>query len=180
MGCSKRNFDYCGRMSKAFTREDDADDEPVLPAPVSLLPPGTKNLLTPAGAERLRGELARLGDKRPPLFAKAAADRDAKRELAQLDQRIRQLQASLAQAEIVPPPQADAAAVQFGSTVTVRDSRGEESVYRIVGVDEADFARNEVSWLSPIAKALLNAKLGQRVTFKFPKGATELEVVRIS
>jgi len=167
-------------MSKAFTREDDADDEPVLPAPVSLLPAGTKNLVTPAGAERLRAELARLGDERPPLFAKAAADREVKRELAQLDQRIRQLQASLAQAEIVPPPQAGATTVQFGSTVTVRDSRGEESVYRIVGVDEADFARNEVSWQSPIAKALLNAKLGQRVPFKFPKGATELEIIRIS
>ena len=114
------------------------------------------------------------------MFAKAAADREAKRELAQLDQRILQLQASLAQAEIVPPPQAGATTVQFGSTVTVRDSRGEESVYRIVGVDEADFARNEVSWLSPIAKALLNAKLGQRVPFKFPKGATELEIIRIS
>ena len=167
-------------MSKAFTREDDADDSPVLPAPVSLLPPGTRNLLTPEGAERLRGELDRLGEKRPVFGPKAAEDREVKRELAQLDQRIRQLQASLASAEIVAPPPPGSDTVQFGATVTVRDTRGEESVYKIVGVDEADFSRNEVSWLSPIAKALLNAKLGQRVPFKFPKGATELEIVRIA
>lgn len=167
-------------MSKAFTREDDTEDEPVLPAPVSLLPPGTKNLLTPGGAERLRAELARLGEERPHLVAKAVDDREVKHELALLDQRIRLVQASLASAEIVPPPGPGTATVQFGATVTVRDGRGAESVYRIVGVDEADFARNEVSWLSPIAKALMHAKLGQRVPFKFPKGATELEVVRIS
>lgn len=166
-------------MSKAFTREDYADDGPVLPAPVPLLPPGTRNLLTPAGAQRLRMELARLGDERPALVARAAGDRDVKRELAQLDLRLRQLQASLANAEIVPPLPPGSHTVQFGSTVTVRDSRGDETVYRIVGVDEADFSRNDVSWLSPIAKALLNARFGQRVPFKFPKGATELEVARI-
>lgn len=167
-------------MSKAFTREDDDTDEPVLPAPVSLLPPGTKNYLTPDGAERLRAELARLNDERSGLLGRAARDPEVKREVAQLDQRIRYLQQSLANAEILRPPAPGAGKVQFGSTVTVRDGRGEESVYRIVGVDEADFAKNEVSWLSPIAKALMNAKLGQRVPFKFPKGATELEVIRIS
>lgn len=166
-------------MSKAFTREDDADEQPVLPAPVSLLPPGAKNYLTPAGAERLRGELVRLNDERSGLLGRAASDAEIKREVAQLDQRIRYLQQSLATAAIVDPPGLKAGKVQFGSTVTVRDSKGEESIYRIVGVDETDFARNEVSWLSPIAKALMNAKLGQKVPFKFPKGTTELEIVKL-
>lgn len=166
-------------MSKAFTREDDDDEQPVLPAPVSLLPPGTKNYLTAGGAERLRAELVRLNDERSALLVRAATDPEVKREVAQFDQRIRYLQQSLATAAIVDPPGAKAGKVQFGSTVTVRDGKGEESVYRIVGVDEADFERNEVSWLSPIAKALMNAKVGQRVPFKFPKGATELEVVKI-
>ena len=167
------------QMSKAFTREDDTPDEPVLPAPVSLLPPGVKNCLTAGGAERLRGELVRLNDERSGLLARAV-DPEAKREVAQLDQRIRYLQTSLATASIVDPPGAKAGKVQFGSSVTVRDARsGEESVYRIVGVDETDFEHNEISWLSPIAKALMNAKVGQKVPFKFPKGATELEVVKI-
>ena len=167
-------------MSKAFTREDDENEEPVLPTPVSLLPPGTKNFLTPGGAERLRAELVRLNDERSAMLGHAATDPEVKREVAQLDQRIRYLQQSLASAEIVQLPGAKADKVQFGSAVTVRDGHGVESIYRIVGVDEADFERNEVSWLSPIAKALMNAKLGQRVPFKLPKGATELEIIRIA
>ena len=79
----------------------------------------------------------------------------------------------------MPPAPGPLEQVRFGTTVTVRDGKGGESVYRIVGVDEADFSRNEVSWLSPIARALLNARLGQRVPFKFPSGATELEIVKI-
>lgn len=167
-------------MSKAFTREDDSSDLPALPPLVSPLPPGTRNYITAAGAARLRAEVAAmLAEQRPALVAAAGQDAEGKRELAQLDQRIRYLQQSLATAEVVPPSGA-ADKVQFGSTVVVRDRKGVESTYRIVGVDEADFARDEVSWLSPIARALMNAPLGSRVPFKFPTGATELEVVRIS
>ncbi|MBS0662158.1 MAG: GreA/GreB family elongation factor [Verrucomicrobia bacterium] len=167
-------------MSKAFTREDDETEEPVVPALVSPLPPGAKNYMTAEGAKRLRTELANmLDEKRPALAPAAATDPEAKRELAQLDQRIRYLQQSLSTAEIVPPTGTVPNQVAFGSTVTVRDTKGVTSVYRIVGVDEADFERNEVSWLSPIAKALMNARLGQKVPFKFPRGATELEVVKI-
>jgi transcription elongation factor GreB len=168
-------------MSKAFTREDDTSDEPVLPPLVSPLPAGAKNYLTAGGAERLRGELGRLvAVERPRLVAAAVHDPGTKRELAQLDQRIRYLQQSLATAEIVSAADGTAEHVRFGATVTVRDRKGVESVYRIVGVDEADFSRNEVSWLSPIARTLMHARLGQRVPFKFPSGATELEIVTIS
>ena len=165
-------------MSKAFTREDDDDDPSVLPALVSPLPPGAKNFMTAEGAERLRAEVARLTADRPKLAA-AATTADAKRDLAVLDQRLHYLRQSLTTAEIVAPSGPGATQVQFGCTVTVRDGRGAESAYRIVGVDEADYERNEVSWLSPIAKALMNAKVGQKVPFKFPKGATELEIVKI-
>jgi len=167
-------------MSKAFTREDDETEEPVVPPLISPLPPGAKNYMTPEGRERLRAELAsKLDNDRPPLVTAAVTDPEAKRELAQLDQHIRYLQQSLTTAEVVPATGAPPDQVTFGSRVTVRDTKGEESVYRIVGVDEADFERNEVSWLSPIARALMNARLGQRVPFKFPRGATELEIVRI-
>ncbi|MDB6167941.1 MAG: transcription elongation factor GreB [Verrucomicrobia bacterium] len=166
-------------MSKAFTREDDVSDIPVLPPLASPLPPGAKNFLTPGGVERLRQELTGLVDgERPRLLSASAGDPEAKRELAKLDQRIRYLQQSLASAEVVAL-NGESEQVRFGSTVTVRDSKGNESTYRIVGVDEADFSRNEVSWLSPIARALMNAKLGQKVPFKFPFGAAELEIVRI-
>lgn len=168
-------------MSKAFTRESD-DDVPELasvPRPSAQLPPGARNYLTIGGAQRLRAELEQmLQVERPPLAA-ATEDADARRRLRMLDQRIAQWQNSLQSAVIVPPPAAQEEQVRFGATVTVRQPNGEESSYRIVGVDETDIDRGWVSWLSPIAKALINARLGQRIRFKFPSGEAELEVVRI-
>lgn len=172
-------------MSKAFTREDDADDAPVLPRPVSLLPPGVRNYLTAAGARRLREELTRLAElERPRWLAQTgetgARGAEAKEELQRVEQRLAHLDQCLQSAEIVMPPPLPHDTVRFGATVTVRDPRGQETRYRIVGADEADFERDEVSWLSPIAKALLNARLGQKVAFKLPAGTTTLEVVRIA
>ena len=166
-------------MSRAFVRE--SDDRPELPVarPLSNLPPGTKNYLTPDGAERLREELQRLIEVvRPPLAA-ASDDADAKRQLATINGRIQQLEQSLQSAEIVHPPADSGEAVRFGAFVTVRRG-GDEDQYRIVGVDEIDLDRGWVSWLSPIARALLNQPLGARVKFKFPSGEEDLEIVRIS
>lgn len=165
-------------MSKAFVREDaDSSDEPVVPA--SALPPGTRNLVTPDGALRLRAELRRLLDEERPRWAGLPRDADTKRELERLDRRIRHLQQSLFSAEIVPVPTGPHLVVRFGATVTVRDSAGVESRYRIVGVDELDSERGWVSWLSPLARALQNARLGERVTFATPSGSEELEIVAI-
>ena len=167
-------------MSKAFVRESDSDDLPELPPTPSPLPPGAKNYFTAGGVARIRDELARLTDiERPPLVATAASDIDAKRELQTLNQRIRYLQNSLQTAEVVTPPSGPADIVRFGATVTVRETNGPEIRYRIVGVDETDLDRNWVSWLSPIARALLNARPGQRVPFKAPRGQRELEIVAI-
>src|SRR5688572_15639954 len=168
-------------MSKAFTREsDDLPEQPAFVRPVSVLPPGAKNYLTPDGALRLRKELDHLAQVERPPLANAAEDPDAKRQLQALDQRINYLQHTLQTAVVAgPPPVADNVA-RFGAAVTVRDRDGAESTYRIVGVDETDLDRNWVSWLSPIAKALLNAQAGQRVRFKLPAGEEELEILRIS
>jgi transcription elongation factor GreB len=166
-------------MSRAFVRESDVPQLPELPPQTSPLPPGARNYLTPGGAERLRSELERLlQTERPRLAAKPADDMDAKRELQVLDQRIRYLQQSLRTAEIVPPPSDGTDVVRFGATVTVHDGR-EETRYRIVGVDETDLDRGWVSWLSPLARALLNARVGSRVDFKAPRGKQQLEIRRI-
>ena len=161
-------------MSKAFTREDDAPDIPVVRKPSSALPPGAKNYITPAGERQLRDGLSRLVQTR----AQVSED---KAKLAAVDQQILQLENSLRSVVVVPPPAIEQRdQVLFGATVTVRERAGEETRYRIVGVDETDIDRDWVSWVSPIAKALLNRKLGERVRFKFPSGEKELEIVGIS
>lgn len=168
-------------MSRAFVRESDVPQLPELPPQVSPLPPGAKNYFTPGGAQRLQAELERLLEaERPRLAAAPVDDIDAKRDLQVLDQRIRYLQQSLRTAEVTPPPPAgEREAVRFGATVTVREKTGAETKYRIVGVDETDLDRNWVSWLSPIARALLNTRRGERVQFKAPRGMRELEIVAV-
>ena len=111
-------------MSRAFVRESDVPQLPELPPQVSPLPPGAKNYLTPAGAEKLRGELTHLLEvRRPPLASAPPDDMDAKRELQVLDQRIRYLQESLRTAEVVAPS-AENDVVRFGANVTVREKNG--------------------------------------------------------
>jgi transcription elongation factor GreB len=169
------------KMSKAFTREDDdAPDIPDVPPTSSVLAPGAKNYITPAGAQRLRDELQRLIEITRPELTEARDDPDAKRQLLRLDHRITQLEGSLQSAEIVSPPSGPVDVVRFGACVTVRESDGSKTSYRIVGVNETDADKNRVSWMSPIAKALLNRKRGERIRFKFPSGEETLEIVEIS
>jgi transcription elongation factor GreB len=165
-------------MSKAFTRDDDSV-APILQRPVSVLPPGVKNYLTPAGAKRLEDELKQLREVERPRVV--TSDDPAKAELLQkIDLRLAYLDQSLQTAEVVSPPVQADDTVRFGATVTVRDKSGAAMKYRIVGVDETDIDRDWVSWRSPIAKALLNARVGQRVKFQIPAGAQEWEIVAVS
>jgi len=167
-------------MSKAFTREEnDGPDIPDLPSLISTLAPGAKNYITAAGAQKLRDELRQLVEIARPGLANSSDDPDAKRQLARLDQRIMQLEESLRSSEVIAPPDGPAESVRFGATVTVRESDGNEATYRIVGVDEMNIDRSWVSWQSPIAKALLNGKRGQRIRFKFPSGEETLEILDI-
>jgi transcription elongation factor GreB len=165
-------------MSKAFTRDDDST-QPILQRPASSLPPGVKNYITADGAKRLEDELKILREVERP---RAVTSNDpAKAELLQkIDLRITNIDQSLQAAEVVSPPAGPDEKVRFGATVTVRDKSGAESKYRIVGVDETDIDRDWVSWRSPIAKALLNARAGQRVKFQIPAGVQEWEIVAIS
>jgi transcription elongation factor GreB len=169
-------------MSKAFTRESDEVSESPAPRPASPLPPGAKNYLTPAGERRLRQELNQLIDvERPPIAVRATAgEPDARRQLQTLNQRILQLEESLRTATVVHATQDAQDTVRFGATVTVREPGGELSRYRIVGVDETDIDQGWISWLSPIARALINKRQGERIRFKRPAGDVELEVVQVT
>ncbi len=167
-------------MSKAFTREDDAaPEQPAVIERAVTLPEGARNYITPGGAAERQAELARVTEIERPRLTNQD-DPEINRRLATLDRRIDELHAILQSAEIVPPPPKPHDVVRFGASVTVREAGGEESRYRIVGADEVDLERDWVSWMTPIARALLNARLGEKVRFRFPSGENELEIVAIA
>jgi transcription elongation factor GreB len=165
-------------MSKAFTRESDDAPEAPLVRPATVFPPGVKNLLTPGGALRLRQELEQLTAEEAAL--RERSDDQAKRRQQSLAARALQIQHTLQTAVITGPPTVVDDVVRFGATVRVRERSGEETAYRIVGVDETDLDQNWVSWLSPIAKALVNKRVGERAKLKLPGGEEELEVLGVT
>lgn len=182
-------------MSKAFTKESDDDLEPLDEdenLAESGLAVGSKNYMTPQGAKKLRDELVRLKHGERPEVVKvvqwAAGNGDrsengdylyGKRRLREIDRRIRYLSKRLESAEVIDPATVTAEVVQFGATVTIRDEDDNEKTYSIVGVDEIEVAKGKISWLSPLASALMKAKEGDTVTFRFPKGVQEIEILQV-
>lgn len=167
-------------MSKAFTREDDQSDSGTTRRLPSPLPPGAKNYITPEGAKQLKEELARLIDTERPQAAAASSGKTASDTLRALDERILQLRTSLESAVVVKPPKGEVDSVRFGASVSVRSWPGGDAArYRIVGVDETDVARGWISWVSPIARSLVGAKIGDRVRVLLPTGEKELEIVSV-
>lgn len=179
-------------MSKAFTRETDRDDDERDESEVDGLPGGFVNYVTPAGHKRLNDELSHLWKvERPKLvetIAWAASNGDrsengdyiyGKRKLREIDRRLRFLSKRLDSAVIVDNAGKDHECVYFGATVTVADEAGNERTVSIVGVDESDPGRGRVSWISPIATALLKATVGDIVTLRTPRGKEEIEVTDI-
>ena len=166
-------------MSKAFTKEsDDGPFDELQIEPKDLLPAGIKNYVTPSGGEALRAELARLEqDVRPGL----AAGKDAakRKRLEALDRRIQFLRDRVANMVVVDPKTQEQDSVRFGATVVVADADGNEKTYQIVGVDESAPSTGKISWISPIAKALISARVGDVVTLELPDGNTELEILEI-
>ncbi|HEV3241130.1 MAG TPA: transcription elongation factor GreB [Casimicrobiaceae bacterium] len=181
-------------MSKAFTHEEEPElefDNELEEA--SPLPAGSRNYMTPGGFARLKGELNRLTDKeRPEVVATVAwaasnGDRSenadyiyGKKRLREIDRRIRFLIKRLDRVEVVDPlarRDADNAdQIYFGATVTVCNRRGEERTVSIVGVDEIDTVRGYISWVSPMARALIKAREGDSVTLNTPGGVEQLEI----
>jgi transcription elongation factor GreB len=170
---------------------DDSDDDDIaMPA----LPPGSKNYLTPQGYQRLRLELLELLDNERPKIVEivswAAKNGDrsengdylyGKKRLREIDRRIRFLGKRLGIAEITDPsvhhgnPQ-----IFFGATVTYADAHGAQTTITIKGIDEFDPAQGEVSWVAPIARALLKARIGDELVLRTPGGIEHIEVLEVA
>ncbi len=177
-------------MNKAFTKETEPDDDELVPAP---LPAGGKNYITPRGYERLRGELLDLIDNERPQvvelvhWAASNGDRSengdyiyGKKRLREIDRRIRFLTQRLEIAEISNPSLHHGSdQVFFGATVTYVDDGGVERTVTILGIDEANSALGQVSWISPVARALLKSRVGDEVNLVTPQGLHLLEVLSV-
>ena len=180
-------------MNKAFVKEPegDADDDELQDAP---LPPGSRNYLTPAGYAALRAELARLmTEERPAMvqvvsWAASNGDRSengdyhyGKKRLREIDRRMRFLTKRLEIAEVVDPAQQpNRDQVFFGATVAYSDTAGVEHTVTIVGIDEAEPLTGKISWISPVARALTKARVGDVVTLRTPGGIEDLDILEIS
>lgn len=181
-------------MNKAFIKESDGDDDDTDVPAGPELPGGAKNYITPAGYARLRGELLTLiDDERPKVvevvhWAASNGDRSengdylyGKKRLREIDRRIRFLTRRLEIAEVVDPSVHHGSdQVFFGATVTYANATGEARTVTIKGVDEVDHLAGEVSWVAPVARALLKARVGDEVTLMTPGGLETLELVAVA
>ena len=168
-------------MSKAFTKESDGPGDDDLPLLRPQLPPGVTNLITAAGAYRLRQELGELTERKRQLVnASAEVSESSQADQRKFQARIRQLQQILQSVVVTEPAATERGRVGFGASVLVRHSNKEEIRYRIVGVDESDPARDEISWLSPLARQLMGHRAGDRIRFRSPAGEEELEIVEVA
>lgn len=179
-------------MNKAFVRESDGDDDEDV-EPSLKLPTGTKNYITPAGHARLKDELEYLVKRERPhvveIVAWAASNGDrsengdyiyGKRRLREIDRRIRFLSKRLDNAEVVDPlRQGDNDQIFFGARVTIADNDGQENTYTIVGIDEADVTRGRISWISPLARALIKSREGDTIRFQSPVGIREIDILEV-
>lgn len=179
-------------MSKAFIKENDDVDNELLPQP--QLPQTGKNYLTPQGWQRLQNELYQLVHKvRPEMtqvvnWAASNGDRSengdyiyAKRRLREIDRRIRFLTKRLEIAEVIDPEtRALTKQIFFGATVTVLRANAQELTIAIVGIDEIDLPRNKISWIAPLAQALLQAYEGDEVVLSTPEGSEEIEILTVN
>ena len=164
-------------MSKAFTDEEAAEQPRIVP-PRAPLPEGIPNYVTEAGLAQLHAELANLDRERAASGATPESDA-RKQDLDALAQRRAALEARIASAEVAPLPPEPHASVRFGASVCVADAAGGEHRYQIVGVDEADAANGKIAFVSPLARALLGAAVGDSVKLRAPRGDEELEIVSI-
>ena len=183
-------------MSKAFTKETDQDDDDEIEAGMSPIPAGSKNYITPGGHKRLKDEFDYLLKKERPAVTSAVSwaakngDRSenadyqyGKKRLREIDKRLRFLTKRLDNAEVVDPEtprdRETAERVFFGATVTYENERGEAKTVTIVGIDELNLKRNYITWISPLARALMKARVGDEVVLNAPGGREALAILAV-
>ncbi|SHL16953.1 GreA/GreB family elongation factor [Hymenobacter psychrotolerans] len=170
-------------MSRAFTKEDDSLEAPIVP-PRAPLPPGTPNYVTPQGLEQLRAELVALETGRARAESNRDNEADRTRQLTIFNARISALNGRIASARVVDPRTQPPQEVRFGATVTLRTrSGGTPGTLRrfaIVGVDEASVAEGKVAFTAPIARAIQGSRLGQIVSLRLGPKEETVEVAEIS
>lgn len=181
-------------MSKAFVKEDSQELDDDLGPEAIALPAGAKNYITVYGYKALRAELKHLlNTERPEVvqvvsWAASNGDRSengdyiyGKKRLREIDRRIRFLTKRLEIAEVVDPAlQPTKDRVFFGATVVYADQSGDETTVTIVGIDEAEPLNGKISWVSPVARALLKSQEGDVVSLRTPGGLQELDILEVS
>jgi transcription elongation factor GreB len=165
-------------MSKAFTRESDDTEEQEAPSLRPQLPPGITNYVTPEWADRLRQQLQQMIERKQALTSINSSPARDGTDLRKLETEMRRLKQSLESAVMAERP-ADQGKVAFGATVAIKRGPGEEETYRIVGLEEADPDRGTISWISPLAKALIAKRAGDKVRFRSPVGEEELTILAV-
>lgn len=179
-------------MNKAFVKESDGDDDDEVALP--KIPAGAKNYITPAGHQRIKDELLHLIDiDRPEVvqivsWAASNGDRSengdyiyGKRRLREIDRRIRFLTKRLDIAVVVDPSvHYGSDQIFFGATVVYENQHGEETTVTIVGIDELDPLNGKITWVSPVARTLTGARVGDEVTLKTPQGIEELVILDVN
>ncbi len=190
-------------MSKAFLKENESsleldltqEDDPEGAEEKEKIPTGSKNYITPLGARKLQQELSHLLTVlRPEVvrtvsWAASNGDRSengdyiyGKKRLREIDRRIRFLSKRLDKAEIIDPEKQKGDRVLFGATIELLDLENEAlppKTYAIVGIDEANVKHGRISWISPLARALLQNQRGDTITFRSPQGEREFEIVSV-
>ena len=169
-------------MSRAFAKEDDTGQPPIIP-PRAALPPGTPNYVTPRGLELLRNELTELETELSRATTNRDDDAERSRQLSILNGRIAMLTERLGSAKLVDPRNQPADEVRFGATVTLKTLKGAKPgllrKFTIVGADEADISKGLIAFVAPIARAVQGAKTGQKITLQLGPTKEEAEVTEI-
>ncbi|HEY9446812.1 MAG TPA: GreA/GreB family elongation factor [Burkholderiales bacterium] len=164
-------------MSRAFVKESDDDlvagELPERPVPVHA------NYVTPRGLELLQARLKDLNERHEALKRRADEDSAAKQAVREIDRDLRYFNAQIERAVVVDPAQQPRDEVHFGAVVSIEDEDGEKHEFALVGDDESDVAGGKISWASPLAKALMNARVGDTVIWRRPAGETEVEILSI-
>ena len=180
-------------MNKAFVKDDDTWEDPEIELnPLADIPAESRNYMTPPGARRLREKLDDLIHNQRPqivetinslgrsgLDSSDAKFREARKSLQRLERRVAFLTGRLEITEVIDPVDQNSDHIRFGATITVQPFNGPEKTYQIVGIDEADIARDRISWTSPLARSLLDGKVGDVIKVSTPAGEQELEIIEV-